>query len=175
MKILSLIKRATGSTVKLDDNVYKFLPENDHVADVENEAHIEILLANDAFEAADGTPKKTRKKQEEPKKAEIVLKGLDFKPDSFEYGDGKTILIGDLVKVAFEASELSIEEWNELDQEFIEGKLEIALEELEGSEVKEPVKSSEDTPAGKAEIANKQPKAVKKAKLAAEKASLGQR
>ena len=51
MKIESIIRRAAGSTVKLGSNTYRFLPDDSgrHVAEVEDEGHVEILLANSAF------------------------------------------------------------------------------------------------------------------------------
>lgn len=48
MKIESLIQRKNGTTIKLDDAVYHFQPERPgakHGCVVENEAHIEKLLA----------------------------------------------------------------------------------------------------------------------------------
>lgn len=54
MKIECLIRRKTGSTVVLNDTEYHFAPEN-HVPDapqvceVDNGAHIKILLENGSF------------------------------------------------------------------------------------------------------------------------------
>ncbi len=81
MKIESLIRRAAGSTVRLGANVYRFQPDPDgrHVAEVEDEGHIDVLLANRSFRAvdselsgevkADGEPKKRGRK---PKQAPEV-------------------------------------------------------------------------------------------------------
>lgn len=47
MKIESIIRRATGSTVNLGNNTYRFLPGDDgrHVCNVDNEDHIDRLLS----------------------------------------------------------------------------------------------------------------------------------
>lgn len=60
MKIQCLIKRKNGSTVVFGERdkktkkiikpvEYKFLPENDHVCEVEIESHIETFLNNPSF------------------------------------------------------------------------------------------------------------------------------
>lgn len=51
MKIESIIRRAAGSTVTLGSKTYRFLPDDSgrHVAEVEDEGHIDILLANSSF------------------------------------------------------------------------------------------------------------------------------
>lgn len=53
MKIKSLIRRAGGSTVQMDQTVYRFTPENDHACEVDDEAHIERFLAVSTFKEAD--------------------------------------------------------------------------------------------------------------------------
>lgn len=45
MKIQSIIRRKNGTTVDLGGTVYFFSPANDHVCDVENEAHAERFLS----------------------------------------------------------------------------------------------------------------------------------
>ena len=58
MKIESIIRRAAGSTVKLGSNTYRFLPDDSgrHVAEVEDEGHVDILLANSSFREVAKTP-----------------------------------------------------------------------------------------------------------------------
>jgi len=58
VKIESIIRRAAGSTVILGSNTYRFLPGDDgrHVAEVEDEGHIEVLLANQSFRAVAKAP-----------------------------------------------------------------------------------------------------------------------
>lgn len=45
MKIESIIRRAKGTTVSLGSMTYRFAPENDHVCNVDDEAHIERFLS----------------------------------------------------------------------------------------------------------------------------------
>lgn len=45
MLIKSLIKRAGGTTVQIESDVYHFDGEPDHVCEVENEDHIDAFLA----------------------------------------------------------------------------------------------------------------------------------
>ena len=52
MKIECLIRRRRGSTVKMDDQVYTFLPEQEdgpHVAEVKNRTHVKRLLNIKSF------------------------------------------------------------------------------------------------------------------------------
>lgn len=58
VKIESIIRRAAGSTVILGSNTYRFLPDDSgrHVAEVEDDGHIEILLANQSFRDVDEAP-----------------------------------------------------------------------------------------------------------------------
>ena len=44
MKVISLIKRAKGSSVEMDDQVYKFNKENEYTTDVVVQSHIDRFL-----------------------------------------------------------------------------------------------------------------------------------
>lgn len=94
MKIECKIRRNDGSTVVLGDKTYRFLPDESgrHVADVDDEAHIDILLANGAFGAADEAPaggdgdavKKERKPRKQKAKPDEAPAGGDSEINPLE-------------------------------------------------------------------------------------------
>lgn len=45
MRIESIIKRATGSSVTLGDKTYRFVPSENHICEVEDKSHAERLLS----------------------------------------------------------------------------------------------------------------------------------
>lgn len=55
MKIELSIRRQAGSTVKMGDKTYRFIPDESgrHVAEVEDDGHIDRLLAIKEFSAVD--------------------------------------------------------------------------------------------------------------------------
>lgn len=55
MKIELSIRRQAGSTVKMGDKTYRFIPDESgrHVAEVEDDGHIDRLLAIKEFRAVD--------------------------------------------------------------------------------------------------------------------------
>lgn len=60
MKIESIIKRKAGSTVTLGAETYRFNDANEHICEVDNETHAELLLSiPSGFRLAPGEPEPT--------------------------------------------------------------------------------------------------------------------
>ena len=153
MKIECILKREGGSVVDLGGVEYHFEPLADgaHVADVENEAHIDRFLSiSEGYklyhgkEQPKGEPKQIGESTPVPapqteSKPVGALAGSDELPPQFEI-NGKTVTQLEAVALAFAASGMTSDEWNELDQSERTAKIEIALDELaeagEGEEVK---------------------------------------
>lgn len=81
MKIESIIKRASGSSVTLGDKTYRFDPSENHVCEVEDEIHVERLLSiKEGFrEAFDEATKPEATNKRGGRKAKIAS-GIDVKP-----------------------------------------------------------------------------------------------
>ena len=144
MKIQCILKREGGSVVDIGGIQYHFEPVADgaHVAEVSDEAHIDRFLSiADAYKVYHGS--------EEPKgqptvigestlanvpapegtKPEAPLAGSENLPPQFEIGD-RVVTQLEAVKAAFEASGLTSDEWNELDEDERTAKIEIALDDM---------------------------------------------
>jgi len=143
MKIECILKREGGSVVDLGGLEYHFEPLADgaHVADVENEAHIDRFLSiSEGYKLYHGKQEpKGQPKQIGPStpvsapandsKPVGALAGSDELPPQFEI-NGKTVTQLEAVNLAFAASGMTSDEWNELDQSERTAKIEIALDEL---------------------------------------------
>jgi hypothetical protein len=143
MKIECILKREGGTTTEVGGVQYHFEPLADgaHVAEVAEEAHIDRFLAipegykvYHGKETPEGQPVQLGERTSAPlpandSKANATLAGSDELPPQFEIG-GKVITQLEAVLKAFEASGLSSDEWNELDQDERTAKIEIVLDEL---------------------------------------------
>jgi len=154
MKIECILKREGGSVVDLGGIEYHFEPFTDgaHVAEVEDKAHIDRFLSisegyklyhgkeepkGQPKQIGESTPVPAAKTESKPAGA---LAGSDELPPQFDI-NGKTVTQLEAVNIAFAASGLTSDEWNELDKSERTAKIEIALDELaeagegEGEEV----------------------------------------
>lgn len=149
MKIESIIKRKKGTVVKMDNPTatYKFLPESGdfedpHVAVVEDEGHARLFLSHpEAFALHEG-------KAPEPLQEEVGPQPLG---SSLITGQNYTIVGGDtvelqvLINMAFDDSELEVEDWNNLSDQERADRINVVLAELKGKETttQEPEKVEE--------------------------------
>jgi hypothetical protein len=141
MKIESVLKRDKGTRVDLGGLQYHFEPLEDgaHVAEVTEPAHVDRLLSiPEGYKVYHGklTPKGEPVKLEElpppvhaGKKPSGILNGSSQHQAQYEIG-GQTYALGDVVRIAFEKSGLSEDEWNALDEDDVAAKLDIVLDDL---------------------------------------------
>lgn len=134
MKIECILKRAGGTVAELEGVEYHFAPQGDgaHVAEIEKRSHIERFLSiPSAYCIYDpsGAPKlpKPVAVAVEP---EVGLYGSDVHSASFEIG-GKTYQLGDVVRLAFENSGRTVEEWNDMEPEDRAAAIDVELDKLE--------------------------------------------
>ena len=134
MKIECILKRAGGTVAELEGVEYHFAPQGDgaHVAEIEKRSHIERFLSiQSAYCIYDpsGAPKLP-----EPVAAivepQVGLYGSDVHPATFEIG-GKTYQLGDVVRLAFENSGRTVEEWNDMEPEDRAAAIDVELDKLE--------------------------------------------
>lgn len=147
MKIQCILERKGGSFIELGGLEYHFEPLEDgaHVAEVENEAHIDRLLSiSESFRVyhGKGTPKgkpavvgapsavPAPAKKEESER--LRLYGSDAHPPSFDVA-GKTYTQFEIVKIAFAASNMTEDEWNELSPEDRAARIDMALDDLDAA------------------------------------------
>lgn len=160
MKIECVLKRDKGTRVELDGLEYHFevLDDGAHVAEVEDKAHIDRLLGiPEGYKVYHGklAPKgKPVRVAEAPsvrkpaeKKPSGILNGSSQHQAQYEIG-GTTYALGDVVRLAFEKSGLSEDEWNELDEDDVAAKLDIVLDELAEAAEVAPQHQPENAPAG---------------------------
>ena len=137
MQIESRIKRKNGHSVEFGKHKYQFLPDTEppYVADVTVREHIDILLAIPEgyrvfiAEGEQGEDGGATAPVVEPKTGEIILLGSDVHPSSFEI-NGKEYSLGDVVRLAFEASGLTGEDWNKLGEGDRADLIDAALDSL---------------------------------------------
>jgi hypothetical protein len=150
MKIQCVLHRTGGTVVDLGGKQYHFEPLADgtHVAEVDDNAHIDRFLAiSDGYRLYRGSespkcaPKDISKivaaqgiEGEKKAKAPILVGSDDHKPQ-YEI-NGNIYSIGEVVRMSFEKSGLTSDEWNELDTEERAAKIDITLDEIaEGATV----------------------------------------
>lgn len=161
MKIACLGLREGGTKVDIDGLEYHFEPLEDgaHVADVEDEAHIDRFLSiSDHYKVYHGKLAPAGKASRiapigaprvfvAQKVAAEVLLGSSVHDASYEIGD-KTYSLGEIVALAHKTSELTVEEWNELDEGDRHAKIDIALDDLadaaEKAEAQKPEEPESD-------------------------------
>ena len=144
MKIQCVLERKGGSKVELGGLEYHFeeLEDGAHVADVEKEEHIDRFLSiSEAFKVyhGKGTPKgspvqvgeltavpapRTNKAREGSR-----LSGSPMHASSYDV-NGKTYSQMDIVQIAFAASNMTEDEWNNLPDEDRAARMDITLDDL---------------------------------------------
>jgi len=146
MKIQCIAQRDGGSKVDIDGIEYHFEPLADgcHVADIEDTKHQDRFLGlSEGYKLYRGDlepvgkPTKLRmpvaNDQGDLRRQEStvarVLYGSDVHEATYEI-NGATYQLGDIVSKAFEASNLSPEEWNALEPEDRHARIDIALDDL---------------------------------------------
>ncbi len=135
MKIESIIKRKHGTKVVMHapDRTYHFRPEEDsdtapHVAEVDVENHaLTFLRIPEGYRLAEGEELPEGVKAED----DDVLNGSTVHSASYLI-NGETVLLGELVSMAFDDSGLDTKQWNELSDEDRYGYIDATLKDLQG-------------------------------------------
>lgn len=143
MKIQCVLTREGGTKAEIDGLEYHFEPLDDgaHVAEVENEAHIDRFLGiPEGYKLYHGKGQPKGKPTQvaaavatvvtstEPKPT-VPLAGSEAHPPQFEIA-GTVYSQRDVVEKAFAASGMTSDEWNNLDDDERAAKIDIALDEL---------------------------------------------
>ena len=132
MKIESLIKRSGGTFVDMEapTKQYHFKPSEDddrHIANVDEEHHAKALLRiKEGYRAVDA-------EDDEPENNPVPdrqLNGSVVHNASYTIKGGDTILLADLIDMAFDDSGLTEQEWNALGDEDRYEYINITLKEL---------------------------------------------
>lgn len=179
MKIECKLKRNGGSKIELGGIEYHFeqLTDGAHVADVEDVDHIDRFLAiPEGYRvyhgelAPEGKPQTIAAavglavKPEQKTREGSFLHGSSDHASQYTIGDA-TYSLGDIVKKAFEASQLSEDDWNELEDEDRAARIDITLDSLqeayELSQINQPsTPTPEPEPAAPETIAAEPPVAA---------------
>lgn len=119
MKIESIIRRKDGTKVEMGDMKYHFKPsENDprHLEEVTNTIHIARFLSiTEGYRVPVGEAVPELPAAPVAQDAGFLIGSDAFQP-IYQIG-GREVQLGELVREAFETSELSEDEWNKLAQE----------------------------------------------------------
>lgn len=130
MKIESLIRRANGTKVELDDKTYHFKPtETDprHVAEVGVESHAKRLLSiTEGYALADGGESPFPVPQQQG-----AIAGSQVHAAQYTLLNGDILSLDELTSRAFRESGLSIGEWNDLSDEDRYGHIDTTLGEIQ--------------------------------------------
>lgn len=129
MKIESLIRRAQGTKVELDDKTYHFKPtEADprHLAEVGVESHAKRLLSiTEGYALADGGESPFPAPQQQG-----AIAGSQVHAAQYKLLNGDILSLDELTSRAFRESGLSIGEWNDLSDEDRYGQIDTTLGEI---------------------------------------------
>lgn len=145
MKIECTIKRAGGTKDTIDGTEYHFAPLVDgcHVADVLHKGHAgRFLSIAEAYQLYDGSapvaapviakdPEPAVAPVQEPATGLQILLGSNDHPATFDIA-GKAYQLGDIVRLAFEASGMTTDEWNAQDDDTRASQIDEQLDALEG-------------------------------------------
>ena len=157
MKIQCILVRAGGTFADIEGTQYHFEPLEDgaHVAEVSSVTHIDRFLGiSEGYKVYHGTQTPAGKptpiqlavindKQDVRAGAKQTLNGSSVHDGSYEI-NGVTIMLGAVVQAAFAASELTADEWNELEEDDRHAKIDIALDTLAEAEPDaEPVQEAD--------------------------------
>ncbi len=145
MKIECTLKRQGGTKAELGGIEYHFEPLADgaHVAEITEVAHIDRFLSipegykvYHGSDAPKGEPKQAVKAAvviEAPVGSTAPLAGSEQHPPQFDV-NGKAYTQLEVVQMAFEASGLTSDEWNDLGDDERAAKLDIMLDDLADAE-----------------------------------------
>lgn len=130
MKIESLIRRAKGTLVELDDKTYNFQPsatDPRHLAEVGVESHIKRLLSiTEGYAPADGSESPFPAPQQLG-----AIAGSQVHAAQYTLLNGDILSLDELTSRAFRESGLSIGEWNDLSDEDRYGQIDTTLSEIQ--------------------------------------------
>ena len=143
MKIQCILVRAGGTFADIDGTQYHFEPLEDGalVADIADRTHIDRFLAisegykvyhGDKTPAGSPTPihlPVINDKQDVRAGGKQTLNGSSVHDESYEI-NGATVMLGEVVQAAFAASDLTADEWNELEEDDRHAKIDIALDTM---------------------------------------------
>lgn len=150
MKIESLIKRPNGTTVNLEgpEREYHFKPsleDSRHIADVDIESHAKLLLKiKEGFSAVDDV--KFDLDEGDTDQGRKLKTSVLFNPE-YKIKGGDTVSLEDLTNMAFDDSNLTEEEWNNLDDQEVESRLNTILSEIKEDEPEPEQQAEAQTPA----------------------------
>jgi hypothetical protein len=152
MKIECVLKRKGGTHVEMPGKKYHFAAQDDgrHIAEVENTDHIERFLAiPEAYRIARAPGSKHDQSQASASLASTVklpdappqvlvdpnaLRGSSSHPQTVQIGTS-TYALADVVLRAFQDSGLTLEDWNDLDDEARATKIDIVLDGIDDGEI----------------------------------------
>ncbi len=144
MKIQCILERKGGTIAEVGGIEYHFEPLEDgaHVAEVADEAHIDRFLSiGEAYKVYHGklapegkpapiaNPVKPAAAADATSNERLRLFGSSMHPPSFDV-NGNTYTQMEIIKIAFEASRLSEDDWNELPEEDRGARIDMALDDL---------------------------------------------
>lgn len=143
MKIESLIRRAHGTLVELDDKTYHFKPtatDERHLAEVGVESHAKRLLSiTEGYALADGGESPFAAPQQQG-----AIAGSQVHAAQYKLLNGDILSLDELTSRAFKESGLSIGEWNELSDEDRYAQIDTTLGEI--MDESQPREQHYDTP-----------------------------
>lgn len=135
MKIESLIRRANGTKVDLDNVQYHFKQNGEdprHVADVKREEHIRSFLnIPEGYQPLEG--EKVSKEMQKQLDEDAELNGSTVHAAKYDF-HGEEVKLEELVQMAFDDSGLSREEWNELNDQKRYAFIDTTIASLKGDE-----------------------------------------
>lgn len=153
MQIECILKRDGGTKADIDEIEYHFAPQPDgaHVAEVEREAHIRRFLNIPEAYRKYGAPLPAAAPVDTPDDTPVLLPqdagtvvfqgALDAEADSILYGSsshpasfeihGTTYSLGDIVAKAHQNSGLTVQEWNDQDEDARADRIDEVLDSLQ--------------------------------------------
>ncbi len=146
MKIQCVLLRDGGTKTDLDGMLYHFEPLADgaHVADIENEAHIDRFLAiSEGYKiyhgklAPKGKPQpldsvEVKRASTEAAENRTRLNGSEVHLQAYEI-NGVTYTLNSIVQRAFKASGMTADEWNDMDRDDVHARIDMTLDDLADS------------------------------------------
>lgn len=140
MKIESIIRRKDGTKVQMGDMKYHFKPSaNDprHLEEVTNTVHIARFLSiTEGYRVPYGEVAPELPAAPVASKAGMLIGSDNFKP-IYQIG-ARDVQLGELVREAFETSELSEDDWNNLQQEERDALIQDELDLMKANELENP-------------------------------------
>jgi hypothetical protein len=136
MKIESIIRRKDGTRVQMGDMSYHFKPSaNDprHLEEVNDPLHIKRFLSiTEGYRVPEGETVPELPAEVVPQGGNFLIGSDKFLP-VYQF-NGRNVELGEIVRNAFEASDLTDEEWNKLLQEERDSYIQDELDLLKAEE-----------------------------------------